>query len=47
MWPNPQFPADLVTFTGDIFNRKLRFFAVTLVTNINNSGVGYLKNIAE
>ena len=25
MWPNPQFPADLVTFTGEILNGKLYF----------------------
>ena len=25
MWPNPQFPADLVTFTEEIVNRKLHF----------------------
>ena len=25
MWPNPQFPADLVTFTEEIFNEKLHF----------------------
>ena len=25
MWPNPQFPTDLVTFTEKIFNGKLRF----------------------
>ena len=25
MWPNPQFPADLVTFTEKIFNGKLHF----------------------
>ena len=23
MWPNPQFPADLVTFTEEILNEKL------------------------
>ena len=28
MWPNPQFPADLVTFTEDILNGKLHFSAV-------------------
>ena len=22
MWPNPQFPSDLVTFTGEILNGK-------------------------
>ena len=25
MWPNPQFPADLVAFTEEIFNVKLDF----------------------
>ena len=25
MWPNPQFPADLVTFTEEILNGKLYF----------------------
>ena len=25
MWPNPQFPADLVTFTEEIHNGKLHF----------------------
>ena len=27
MWPNPQFPAELVTFTEEVFNGKL-FWAV-------------------
>ena len=25
MWPNPLFPADLLTFTEEIFNGKLHF----------------------
>ena len=25
MWPNPQFPADLIIFTEEILNGKLRF----------------------
>ena len=25
MWPNPQFPGDLVTFTEEILNGKLNF----------------------
>ena len=25
MWPNPQFPADLVTFTEEILNGKFHF----------------------
>ena len=28
MWPNPQETPDLVTFTGEILNRKLRFCVV-------------------
>ena len=31
MWPNPQFPADLVTFTEEILNGKLHFCAVKSV----------------
>ena len=31
MWPNPQFPADLVTFTEEIINEKLH--ARTVVRN--------------
>ena len=26
MWPNPQSPADLVTFTGEILDGKLHYF---------------------
>ena len=25
MWPNPQFPVDLVAFTEEILNEKLHF----------------------
>ena len=32
MWPNPQFPAYLVTFTEEIFNGKLFFYAVYRIT---------------
>ena len=28
MWTNPQFPADLVVYTGEILNGKLLFCAV-------------------
>ena len=31
MRPNPQFPADLITFTKEILNGKLHFFAVNLI----------------
>ena len=30
MWPNPQFPADLVTFTEEILNGKLHFLCSVL-----------------
>ena len=31
MWPNPQFPADLVTFTGGNFNGKYDFWCSALI----------------
>ena len=31
MWPNPQFPADLVTFSEEIFNGKLHFFVQCII----------------
>ena len=34
MWPNPQFPADLVTFTEEILNGDFIFCAVTKVEQI-------------
>ena len=30
MWPNPQFPPDLITFTEQIFNAKLHFLCSQL-----------------
>ena len=49
MWPNPQFPAHLVTFNEEILNGKLHFLCsvcktaenedVTLV-NVSNFGDG-------
>ena len=31
MWPNPQFPTDLVTFTEEILNENLHFLCSVLV----------------
>ena len=31
MWPNPQFPADLVAFTEGILNGKLQFCRVIVL----------------
>ena len=31
MWPNPQETADLVTFTEEILNVKLHFYAVVRI----------------
>ena len=34
MWPNPQFPENLVTFTEEILNEKLHFlWSVTVLTD--------------
>ena len=34
MWPNPQFPGDLVTFTKETLNRKLHFFCALVYAKI-------------
>ena len=33
MWPNPQFSADLVTFTEEILNGKLHFFVQCMINS--------------
>ena len=46
MWPNPQYPGDLVTFTEDILNGKLDFCAVILLTQDNGLLVNnYTQNL--
>ena len=30
MWPNSQFPTDLVTFTEEILNEKLHFMCIAM-----------------
>ena len=30
MWPNPEFPVDVLTYTEEILNKKLHFFAVVV-----------------
>ena len=37
MWPNPHFPADLVTFTEEIRNRKLHFLCSVTVLKYSAS----------
>ena len=32
MWPNPQFPADFITFIEDILNGKLHFLCTDAVS---------------
>ena len=34
MWPNPQFPADWVTFTEEILNGKLLFFCSVIASTL-------------
>ena len=31
MWPNPQFPVDLVTFTEEILMENFIFYAVAII----------------
>ena len=33
MWPNPQLPADLVTFTEEVLYGKLHFYAMIILVN--------------
>ena len=40
MWPNPQFPVDLVTFTEEILNWKLHFFCSAAPFSKNGRNVG-------
>ena len=36
MWPNPQFPKDLVTFTEEILNGKHQFLcSAALISELN------------
>ena len=32
MWPDPQFPVDLVTFTGEILNGTLHFLCSVIIS---------------
>ena len=41
MWPNPQFPADLVTFTEEILDRKLHFLC-----SVNSCGQYFVFKIS-
>ena len=41
MWPNSQFPADLVTLTEEIFNGKLHF--LYSAKEKNNKVFGFIK----
>ena len=47
MWPNPQFSADLVTITGEIFNGKLHFCAVPVFTRMDLKVTFYSSIIFE
>ena len=42
MWPNPQFSADLVTYTDEIPNGKLHFLS-TLITGFEQLDAGWDK----
>ena len=46
MWPNPQFPVDLVTFTEEILNGKFNFLGSELLSRAVNF-YRELLNLAE
>ena len=45
MWPNPQIPADLITFTEEIYNGKLHFLLQWLDFRKLNFSVAVFKFI--
>ena len=49
MWPNPPFSADLVTFTEEVFNRKLSFLCSVSYWWVcyKNSALRQKKNLAN
>ena len=44
MWSNPQETADLVTFTEEIFNRKLHFLCSDYQKEKNTKRIGLMKD---
>ena len=47
MWPNPQLPADLVTFTGEILNEKYNFFVQWVMSNLRICSHLLMKSLME
>ena len=45
MWPNPHGTADLVTFTDEILNGKLRFFVQSNEINIKGQKKALKMNV--
>ena len=47
MWPNPQFPADLVTFTEEILNGKLHFLCSVEYTNNDDNKKYHITKLSQ
>ena len=48
MWPNPQFPVDLVPFTEEVLNGKLHFFcAVSVYYVLSRTRVVFLASLNQ
>ena len=47
MWPNPQFHADLVTFTKEILNGKLHFMCSMRTAAFDNNGPLNVENFTR
>ena len=48
MWPNPQSPADLVTFTEEILDGKLHFLCSESVANLGSDiTAGYFNHLSQ
>ena len=47
MWPNPQFLADLVTFTEEILNEKCHFLYTDFVDCVKSQAAKILEGLRE
>ena len=47
MWPNPEFPADFVTFTQEIFNGKLHFLCSEQYNNFDKTKLDWKEIVNE
>ena len=45
MWPNPQFPGDLVSFTEENLNGKLHFFSSEIIVQVHSEDPSKIEKV--